>query len=243
MKCKNCGKEIREDFLYCPYCGFPISEDDPEYLVRRSLDFRKRWKIKDALEHCGKAMKFLEDPCVGELAYLVGDLELSIESYKKSIELLPDFPDTIYAMGISYFRMGRIKRAVEYFEKCLEKNPEFSMAYYWLGHSYYHTGRIDKAVDNFEKLLEYSPQSKIAHYHLGIVYHSKGDDEKALEHFKKLEETGAEYASLFFHMGNALFRLHRIPEAIEYLKRAVELNPKEERAKTLLSRIAEPPAL
>jgi len=245
MKCKNCEKEIKDDSIFCSCCGFPINEDSPEYSMRKVMECRRKGKMREALEHCRKVSEELNDPfiykLVGDLAYLTGEIELAIRNEEKSLELLPDFPDSLYAIGISFFRMGKIKKAIDYFEKCIKENTDFSMAYYWLGHCYYHTGNIDKAISNFLKLIEYSPESKIAHYHLGISYHSKGEEERALEHFKILEELGVEYSSLFFHMGNVCFLLHNIPEAIRYLKKALELNPEEERARNLLTRICEPP--
>lgn len=245
MECKNCKKELKENFVFCPYCGIPLNEDSPEYFMRKVMECRRKGKMRDALKHCLLVSEKLNDPyiykLVGDLAYLTGDIELAIENQGKSLKHLPEFTDSIYSLGISFFRMGMIKKAINYFEKCIEKNPEFSMAYYWLGHSYYHTGNIDKAINNFLKLIEHSPESKIAHYHLGISYHSKGEEEKALKHFKILEELGVEYSSLFFHIGNVCFLLHNIPEAIKYLKKALELNPEEERARNLLTRICEPP--
>ncbi len=245
MKCKNCGKEIQEGFDFCPYCGIPLKEDSPEYFLRKVIEYRRKGKMRDALKHSRMVSEKLNDPyiykLVGDLAYLTGEIKLAIRNEEKSLELLPDFPDSLYAIGISFFRMGKIKKAINYFEECIEKNPDFSMAYYWLGHCYYHTGDIDKAISNFLKLIEHSPESRIAHYHLGISYHSKGDEEKALEHFKILEELGVEYSSLFFHMGDVCFLLHNIPLAIKYLKKALELNPEEERARNLLTRISEPP--
>ncbi|MCK4422119.1 tetratricopeptide repeat protein [candidate division WOR-3 bacterium] len=245
MICKNCGEEVRDDFVFCPYCGFPIKEDSPAYWMRQVTEFRRKGKMRDALKNCRKVCEELNDPYIyrlaGYLAYIIGEIELAIENQKKSLKLLPDFPDTLYEIGISFFRMGKIKKAIDYFEKCIGKNPDFSMAYYWLGHCYYHTGDIDEAIDNLLKLIKHSPQSKIAHYHLGIAYHSKGNEEKALEHFKILEEAGVEYASLYFWMGNGYFLLHEITAAIKYLKKALELNPEEDRSKRLLSRITEVP--
>lgn len=245
MECKYCNKEIIEVFIFCPYCGMPLKEDSPEYFLRKVMEFRRKGKMRDALKHCRAVCEKLDDPyiykLVGDLAYITGEIELAIRNQEKSLELMPDFPDNIYALGISYFRMGKIQKAIQYFKECITKNPEFAMAYYWLGHSYYYTGDIDRAIDNFSKLIEHSPESKIAHYHLGISYHTKGEEEKALKHFKILEDFGAEYPSLFFHIGNVHFLLHNIPEAIKYLKKALELNPEEERARKLLTMICEPP--
>lgn len=245
MICKNCEQEIKIEFNFCPSCGYPVNEDSPAYYLKQVMESRRRGKMRDALKHCRKVAEELEDPYIyklmGDLAYLIGDIALAVENQKKALELKPDFPDTLYALGISYFRKGNIKKAIDFFEGCIQNNPDFSMAYYWLGHSYYHTGEIDMAIENFHKLINISPQSLIAHYHLGIAYHSKGNEEKALEHFKILEEAGVEYASLYFWMGNGYFLLHEITAAIKYLKKALELNPEEDRSKRLLSRITEVP--
>ena len=42
-------------------------------------------------------------------------------------------------------------------------------------------------------------------------------------------------------MGNVLYRLHKLTDAVNYLKKAVKINPDEERARRLLARITEPP--
>lgn len=245
MECKNCQVEINVEYNFCPYCGIPVEENSPAYFLRKVTEFRRRGKMKDALEHCRKVIGKMDDPyiykLIGDLCYLIGDIQESIEHYNKSLEIKPAFPDTLYALGIAYFRKGMIKKGIDYFEKCIKENSEFSMAYYWLGHSYYHIGDIDIAIENYEKFIDCSPQSKIAHYHLGIAYHSKGNEEKSLDNFEKLEEEGIEFASLFFWMGNGYFLTHNIYKSIQYLKKSLELNPDEERARSLLHRISETP--
>ena len=47
-----------------------------------------------------------------------------IESFKKAIELDPNFFRPYFNLGITYYNMGNPKEAAPYFKKCLETYPE-----------------------------------------------------------------------------------------------------------------------
>jgi predicted amidophosphoribosyltransferase len=39
--CSNCGKEIVTGWKYCPYCGFPLTEDKAVFFIRKWRDLKK----------------------------------------------------------------------------------------------------------------------------------------------------------------------------------------------------------
>ncbi len=49
MKCKNCGKELREDLRFCLGCGAPAADAKDEYKVTLCADGKYRWRYDASL--------------------------------------------------------------------------------------------------------------------------------------------------------------------------------------------------
>ncbi len=42
MICPDCGEHIHDDFLYCPWCGFEVGEDDEEMEEESDIERDRR---------------------------------------------------------------------------------------------------------------------------------------------------------------------------------------------------------
>lgn len=43
MYCKNCGKQIKDDAMLCPYCGTPMNSNSPQQNIPRKKKKSKWW--------------------------------------------------------------------------------------------------------------------------------------------------------------------------------------------------------
>jgi Ca-activated chloride channel homolog len=113
----------------------------------------------------------------------------------------------------------------------------------------YRDGRYDEAQRVYETLFVKDPDSYLHHYNLGAFLYKKGDPQGAIEHFTKtlLSDSLELEAKTNYNIGNSKFRLAEqaqkidpgkaIPlyhESLDYYRRTLELNEKDEEARTNL---------
>ncbi len=81
----------------------------------------------------------------------MAEFDEAIESYRKAIELDPDYFDAWHALGMAYLRANRIQDAIEAGKHAVEINPNDMLAHTSLSMYYMKAG--DKAMAEKEKGL------------------------------------------------------------------------------------------
>ncbi len=146
-----------------------------------------------------------------------------------------------YLRGKQYFSIeaGRAdyRSAEVMHRKAIELDPEFALAYAELGivytdmyWSFYDRTeqRLTAAKESIDKALELSPDEPVAHLALGwYYYHGHLDYEQALKQFTIVLQKQPNNSLAIASIAYTKRRQGHCDKAIEYLKRAVKLNPRE----------------
>jgi len=160
---------------------------------------------------------------------------------EKKVELNETF---YFRYGATLEQVGRIDDAAKQFQSALKRVPEDQpeeaakslnyLGYMWLEHG----KEIDKAGEMIEKANVLRPDVSAYTDSLGWFYFLKGRYDEALETLLRaerllLEEDPAaaadpENAVIYDHIGQAYFKTGNTKKAVEYLAKAMDLNPDEE---------------
>lgn len=97
---------------------------------------------------------------LGDVYSNEGDWPKAIESFKKSIELAPDYADAIHNLGYTYMLIGDYENAEKYLKESYEKNSRLWQALEKLGQIELLRGNKEKAKEYFDKAKEVNPQIK-----------------------------------------------------------------------------------
>ncbi len=93
--------------------------------------------------------------------------------------------------------------------------------------------KYDEAAEKYKEAVNLEPDSDIMHFDAGAALYKKkdyenaiGESQKALSGGNRMLETKAAY-----NIGNSKYRLGRLEESLDYYKRVIELDEKDEDAK------------
>ena len=208
----------------------PQVQDLPQAKVQSLFNLYTEGKMQKVIT---EALEILLDFPSSAFAYMIigaanhslGNLELAVEAYKKSLSIKPDYADAYNNMGISLKDQGNLEKAVEAYKKSLSIRPNYAEAYNNLGICFKEQGKPEEAIDAYERALSINPDYAEPHNNLGTVLKNKGKHEEALEAYCKAVLIKPSYFEAHSNMGVALFEQRKFDEAIEAYSKAISIKP------------------
>jgi len=131
-----------------------------------------------------------------------------------------------------------LSRADELLAKAIDRNPHSSQAYYFLGILQKTRSQAEAALRSFSTALELSPSNAPASAQVGSVLASLGRANEAMEYIHRAIRLSAQDPALGrwdMFGGQIELELGHDEAAIEWLLRAVTLNPRNVRAHAFLA--------
>jgi tetratricopeptide (TPR) repeat protein len=165
------------------------------------------------------------------------DYQVAIEHYTRAIEISPFEASHYYDRGAALYRQGVEKKAMEDFDKVMILDPRARSAYIYRGHCKMKGGDDQGALNDYKKALEMNPRDASIHNNLAWVYATAKDQKyqnkrKALEHGAKAADLSSEKnAEILDTLARGYFVNRKTNEAIETKKKALKLEPNNERFK------------
>lgn len=99
----------------------------------------------------------------------------TIDAYRKTLELDPDWPEAYAAIGEALFSLNRSAESMTTLEKAESLDPENEVPYALLGKLYQDAGKQDKAITELETAHRLMPTDREVTYRLYRIYSLKGD--------------------------------------------------------------------
>ncbi len=153
-------------------------------------------------------------------------LDESIDYLKKGVELIPDYNDAWYHLGIAYKEKEDAKSAIYAFEQARSWKPfdeagKFTSA----GIAYGMAGMYDKAIPDLKKAVELDPTSADYYNNLGLYLSEAGKHDEAMQAFERALQLNDRFDKVFYNRGNAWAKIGQYRNAIPDYKKALELHP------------------
>ena len=146
-------------------------------------------------------------------------------SYRKVIELKPDYAEAHYNLGVILQKRVKLDEAEASYRKAIELKPDYAGAHYNLGVMLQELGRLDEAEASYRKAIALKPDYVEAHYNLG----------NTLKKLRKLDEAKVSYtqaialkpdlAEAHNNLGNTLKELGKLDEAEVSYRKTITLKP------------------
>ena len=155
----------------------------------------------------------------------MGKLAGSILSYRRALELKPDYLEACYNLGNVLNILGKLDEAVASYKKVLDINPNHADAHCGLGILYRQLGNPDEAVASYKRALTITPLSADVYLSLGVVLREQEKVDEAVECFNKALEIQPNYAEAYSNLGSTLHELGSLDASIACFRRALEVKP------------------
>ena len=94
-------------------------------------------------------------------------------SYKKAIELNPDFAQAYNNLGITLQKLNKLEDAELSYKKAIELKPDYAEAHNSLGNILLKNKKINKSENSFKKAIELKPDFVDAHNNLRLLLNLK----------------------------------------------------------------------
>lgn len=137
----------------------------------------------------------------------------------------PNHPDAHYVMGLIIQDTGDHAQALQAFSRAIHMAPDRSEFHDAIGVSQVARNRRQDALLSFSEAVRLDPGNRIAIMHMGVMCLSQNLPSRAITCFNGLILLGEDIASLRTLKGEALLKLRRVPEAIDVLHKALDLDP------------------
>ncbi|WP_413677317.1 tetratricopeptide repeat protein [Prochlorococcus sp. MIT 0916] len=161
----------------------------------------------------------------GTILQNLGRLQEAEFSYRKAIEIKPDFAEAHYNLGIILNDLGKLNEVEFSYRKAIEIKPDFAEAHYNLGNVLRDLGKLKDAELSTRKAIEIKPDYADVHFNLGIILNDLGQLKDAELSTRKAIEIKPDFAEAHYNLGNVLRDLGKSKEAeLSYCK-AIEIKP------------------
>jgi tetratricopeptide (TPR) repeat protein len=154
----------------------------------------------------------------------------SLAAYTQAAALTRPTSDDLKIVGLDYVLLDDYPDAVKWLEKAVEFDASNKDAWYYLGRMYYTKARFPESRKAFQKLLDLDPHDARAENNLGLILETEGRFSAAVDAYRSAiawqEQSGHLSEQPYVNLGNLLLEQGQTKEALEPLRKAAELAPR-----------------
>lgn len=149
----------------------------------------------------------------------IGNYDLAISDYNKSLELEPDSEWAYIDKAISYENKGQLEKAVQSYQEALAKHPTSFIAHTKLAWLCVKTGELDKAEIHLNQATRITDNFSETFLVKGILDYARRKFNLAIDDYSKAIQINPKLAENYFYRGNAyLARNNPDPAWTEYIE-------------------------
>lgn len=205
-KCPSCGKELKEEYKYCPYCGADIgipavgaeaTKTSRELFESAQINYDNDINLEQALANCEMSIKY--DPNFAEAHNLrglildeLGENKKAISAYRKALKLNPMLEDARANLADAEAELGSIdleeteSEVEETFQKAAEDTSVPAEDSLQKAQRLYDLDtNLEEALSAVNLSLEQNPNSAEAVNLRGLILDELGRTDEAIASYRE----------------------------------------------------------
>ena len=147
----------------------------------------------------------------------------AIESYKRAIQINPDYADVYNNLGAALKEKGKFQEAIDSCNNALKIKPDYADAYINIGNVCQEMGNFERAVINYKLALKINSSHAEAYYNMGIALKEIGDLDFAVDCLRSVLRINPKHSEAHGNLGLVLIELGKNEEALLCFQKSNEL--------------------
>jgi len=188
------------------------SQDPPSEQLQEIINLFTQKRLKKALSESNQMLEKFPNSVI--LFNIIGasnaglmQYDAAIESYKKALEIRPDYAEAYFNMGVTLKDKGESEASFDCYKQALKIKPNYAEAYNNIGNALKDKGDLEEAIECYEQALMIKPNYAVAYHNMGNVQKDKGELEAAIDSYQKALKIRPDYTEVYKNIGNILKRV------------------------------------
>lgn len=210
-----------------PRKEFELSVSD---YVNRAVTFFRISNYEKALEDLDRALGI-----IGRDSYLLalkglansylGNHDVAIRLLESAKEMIPDDPQVLYVVGLTYFQSDDYESSFAFFDRAYAQDENYLGALYYRGLSQSLLGRGKEAIADLTGAIRMRNDIAELYYYRGLL-HINGDSYNlGINDFTRAIEIKPRFADAYLERARVRFeKMRRYPEALEDIRTYLNLD-------------------
>ena len=161
----------------------------------------------------------------GEILHAMGWLSAAETAFRRALQLQADHPTALRRLGHLLQHQGRLKEAETCLRRCHALQPDDVVILFEVGTNLSEQKRWDEALQVFREAIALKPDFAEAHINLSKALYERGDLTSAAREVQASLSVLPDVAQLHSNLGVINTMQGRVDEALGNFRRALELNP------------------
>jgi tetratricopeptide (TPR) repeat protein len=252
------GERDRAEQAFLAAAAIAPTDPRPIYQLGRIAEARRQVQV--AIDRYRQALKI--DPAFAPAAHYLASQLRSAGEYDEAVKLLlaalgrePANLSLRLNLAHTYLRKGDAQRAADEFQKAIARAGDIAEAHYFLGRALESLKKDGEAEAALRKALALDPHLTMAWYALAQLHEHGGKRDEAARELKEFEKARALQDRIkglrdqvakhpgdlpgLVDLGQALLERDQPREAMDSLRKALDLDPANATARGLFSRAEE----
>jgi len=210
--------------------------------VDLAFEYENIEELDKAIYHLKSALEINpeNEAALYEVSYCFDLASKNEDAIKFFGDFLDDNPYSYigwYNLGNSYAKSGLYKKCIDALDYCTAINEEFSSAWFSKAKANVDLGHLESAIECYEQALELDGALAVTYSYIGECYEKLGKYNLALDQYSRALEQDREWVDAWIGCGVVKEMQGKVSESINYLMKAVDLEPNNDSARTLLARV------
>jgi tetratricopeptide (TPR) repeat protein len=155
----------------------------------------------------------------------LGKLDQASATYRRAIEIDPNYSMAYFNLGTVLERQGRPDEAIAEYRMAIALDPKLAMAHNNLGIALRDQRKQDEAIAEYRMAIAHDPKLAVAHSNLGSALRDQRKLDEAIAEYRKALALDPRDAMVHGALGEVLREQGKLDEAITECLKAVELDP------------------
>jgi tetratricopeptide (TPR) repeat protein len=219
-----------------------IRPDFPDAHINLAVILARKLQLEQAIAEVERALALDSNhvralTMQGQLLLDTNHAPDAIAPLLKAISLNPDWNEPRWILASAYTSMDRHEDAAATLREALNREPNNDNGHYRLASALRRANQLAEAMDEYRATLRLNPLHAQAAHSLGTLYFLQGDTKSAIQAFQVSVNAAPNWIDARVSLGEALLKGHRVDQALQQARIALQMDGNNRRARALADRI------